>query len=349
MALATYVLVPTADGNEYTISPDSVQSTHRHTTDGFTPVVPGYGRVVPTINHRGLSLAYDEEGTGEIPVVLIHGGAVARTAWDEYMTPLSRDRRTIRFDLRGHGESGRANSYRFDEFIEDTVAVLDTLAIPDAVFVGHSLGGSIAASLASRDPDRVAGAFLVDPPLFSTGVPAARAGVLQELIDDCSRWQAESATVDSVAQDLASKRTPFGDTAGQRYSPAHLQRTARARLTLDPAWLQQTASQSPPGSRQKRDLRIIRPVRLLAADPALGTLFPPVDEAPLRERASRATVVRLEGTSHLMMEDAFDQVLDELRRFLAEYTVAHDAGPHPRRAREGAEWKMGKDASDPAS
>jgi pimeloyl-ACP methyl ester carboxylesterase len=50
-------------------------------------------------------------------------------------------------DLRGHGLSDRANSYRLDEFADDVVDALP--AGLDSV-IGHSLGGAVLVRAVDR-------------------------------------------------------------------------------------------------------------------------------------------------------------------------------------------------------
>jgi pimeloyl-ACP methyl ester carboxylesterase len=47
--------------------------------------------------------------------------------------------------------------------VADAVAVLDGLGLDDAVVLGHSWGGLLAAALAMERPERVRGLLLVDP------------------------------------------------------------------------------------------------------------------------------------------------------------------------------------------
>jgi len=76
------------------------------------------------------------------------------------------------YDLRGHGlsEGGRGQVMRFDEYVEDTLHLLDELDRDDGwkrlhppVLFGHSLGGLISIHSALRAQDRIAGLTLSSP------------------------------------------------------------------------------------------------------------------------------------------------------------------------------------------
>lgn len=73
--------------------------------------------------------------------------------------------RVLTPDLRGRGGSDRDpdwRRYRLDVYVDDMVALLDALAVPQVVVVGTSLGGLVGMSLAAEHRDRVAGLVLND-------------------------------------------------------------------------------------------------------------------------------------------------------------------------------------------
>lgn len=101
----------------------------------------------------------DSGGTGD-PLVLLHPGITDSTIWDRLL-PLLGDRRVVRFDRRGFGQSPVAT----EEFqpLSDLVAVLDHLAVPRAHLVGNSMGGETSLALAVTQPERVASLTLLCP------------------------------------------------------------------------------------------------------------------------------------------------------------------------------------------
>jgi pimeloyl-ACP methyl ester carboxylesterase len=86
-----------------------------------------------------------ELGTGERIAVLIHGIMASRETWCRVAPALvARGYRVVMPDLRGHGDSPRADAYSAELFAADLV---DTLPRGADLALGHSLGG-LALSLA---------------------------------------------------------------------------------------------------------------------------------------------------------------------------------------------------------
>jgi 3-oxoadipate enol-lactonase len=117
-------------------------------------------------------LRYDDEGTGEPPVLLIHGTAAA--LWGDLPRLLAPRHRVISYDRRGYGASSGPSPTTLAEHTIDAVGLLDELDIGRAVIVGWSVGGIVALDLAVRHPARVLGLVLVEPPLHAKRHPTPR-------------------------------------------------------------------------------------------------------------------------------------------------------------------------------
>jgi pimeloyl-ACP methyl ester carboxylesterase len=116
------------------------------------------------ITQDGLELAVtDSRGEGT-PVVFVHGFSNDRFVWEDVVCGLPESYRPIRYDLRGHGDSGWsvAGHYHLLDHARDLGEVLDALGLESAALVGHSLGGNVAALFAARRPERVRALALVD-------------------------------------------------------------------------------------------------------------------------------------------------------------------------------------------
>jgi 3-oxoadipate enol-lactonase len=107
-------------------------------------------------------LAGEEAGAGDA-VVLIHGMSFDQSMWEPQFPVLAARFRTVRYDLRGFGASGRPAAGR--GHVEDLLALLDALAIGRAHLVGLSLGANIALAAAALHPGRVRSAVLASPGL----------------------------------------------------------------------------------------------------------------------------------------------------------------------------------------
>jgi hypothetical protein len=110
-------------------------------------------------------LHYVDQGQGPA-IVMIHGiaGNLQNFTYG-LATPLAQTHRVICIDRPGYGYSKRSsNADASLEAQADTiVSLLDHLQIDSAVFVGHSLGGSISMAAAQRHPDRVKALALIAP------------------------------------------------------------------------------------------------------------------------------------------------------------------------------------------
>lgn len=114
-----------------------------------------------------------EAGRGGQTVVLLHGFGGHHRVWYDIQPALSRDARTLAYDLPGHGAS-----LDFPGAGPATVAAKAVLAdltargIGKAHFVGYSLGGAIAALIALRAPDAAASLTLLAPGGFGPEINA---------------------------------------------------------------------------------------------------------------------------------------------------------------------------------
>ncbi len=109
-----------------------------------------------------LRLAYDDQGSG-LPLVFLHAFPLNRSMWVPQVAILSRQFRTITIDLRGHGESDAPLwAFSLDHYADDVCALLDHLAVPQAVLVGLSMGGYVSLAFSRKYRDRLKALVLAD-------------------------------------------------------------------------------------------------------------------------------------------------------------------------------------------
>ncbi len=114
------------------------------------------------VHINGIDLAYSDEGQGH-PIVFLHAFPLNRSMWEPQVEALKNQFRVITIDLRGHGESDAPMwRYTLEQFADDTIALLQHLAIPQATFVGLSMGGYILFVLYRNYPEYVRALVLAD-------------------------------------------------------------------------------------------------------------------------------------------------------------------------------------------
>jgi len=146
-------------------------------------------------------LACEISGSGEVPLVLVHGSWIARRQWDPVVPQLAESFRVLAYDRRGHSESERSSGRgRIREHVADLAALIERLELAPAWVAGNSLGASITLRLAGERPDLLRGITAHEPPLFSL---VATDLVAAPIVEEDMRTDA------AVAERIAS-----GDHAG---------------------------------------------------------------------------------------------------------------------------------------
>jgi pimeloyl-ACP methyl ester carboxylesterase len=97
------------------------------------------------------------------PIVLLHCFDCSLHWWDSMLPLLSENHRVIRIDLLGHGGSAKPKTgYEIEDQGALVAAALDRLGVQGAVIVGHSLGGTVAVSLAEQASQLVDRVVIID-------------------------------------------------------------------------------------------------------------------------------------------------------------------------------------------
>lgn len=96
--------------------------------------------------------AHDYGGDGP-QLVLLHGYGRSLADWDASAALLSAGHRVLGVDLPGHGRSPGVSPWTIPAVVQHIADTLDARGVPEAVVVGHSLGGLLAVEYARANPD----------------------------------------------------------------------------------------------------------------------------------------------------------------------------------------------------
>jgi pimeloyl-ACP methyl ester carboxylesterase len=183
----------------------------------------------------GTRLSFSDAGAG-LPVVLLHP-----TPLDgDYWRPLTRELAGIRAlvpDLRGHGHSELGSSLpsggfarlpsaptlTMEQLAADTLALLDHLGVPKAVFGGCSIGGYVLLQLWRRAPQRILGMVFI----CSKPQPDTEASLIKR-VETIAQARAEgvAALFDGMAENTVAPSV--------RRERPEVVAEVRAQMTLTP-------------------------------------------------------------------------------------------------------------------
>ena len=104
------------------------------------------------IKANGIEINYEVEGNGPW-LTLSHSLACNLHMWDPQMPVLTKSFKVLRFDTRGHGQSGApAGEYTLEQLADDLKGLLDALKIKQTHWAGLSMGGMIGQAFALKYP-----------------------------------------------------------------------------------------------------------------------------------------------------------------------------------------------------
>jgi hypothetical protein len=122
---------------------------------------------VQWIELANTALRYEVSGAGPETLVLVHEMGGTLDSWDHVLPALNADRRVLRYDTRGAGQSEKiAGTADIDAMADDIAALLDAAGITGKVAIaGCAVGGAIALNFTHRHPARVRALILMGPAL----------------------------------------------------------------------------------------------------------------------------------------------------------------------------------------
>ena len=214
-------------------------------------------------------------GDGETRVLLIHGICSSGATWWEIAAGI-REATVTAPDLRGHGESPRADDYTAAAYAGDLGRGWDLV-------IAHSLGGLIAVHAAAHDPGFARRLILLDPVLDLDDFDA----VTQANVDEA---------VNPPAADAIARENPH-------WHPEHARLKALAARQADPDAVERTMHDNAPWAHSPLADALTVPTLLFAGpmcSPGAGALNPHVQTRSVP------------GTGHSLHRDRPELVLESI-------------------------------------
>jgi len=125
-----------------------------------------------TVEANGIAIHLAEAGSGPV-VLLCHGFPESWYSWRHQLKALAEaGYHAVAPDMRGYGQTGQPqdiDQYSLFHLVGDMVGVLDALAAPQAVVVGHDWGAPVAWHCALLRPDRFRAVAALSVPFLPRG------------------------------------------------------------------------------------------------------------------------------------------------------------------------------------
>jgi pimeloyl-ACP methyl ester carboxylesterase len=294
------------------------------------PIPPLEGAVPPEqladadsqfIEVNGVKVHYKEYGQGqpgEPALILLHGFASSTYSWREVQEALAQGRRVVAFDRPAFGLTERPmewdgpDPYSADAQADLTIGLMDALGIDQAVLVGNSAGGTVAALTALKHPERVPALVLVDAAIYQGGRPG------------WFGWLSRTPQMQRLGPLLARNIQKWGRQFGEAawHDPSRLSDEIWAGYTKplqaenwDRALWNLTAASGASGLGEQLD-RLQLPVLVLTGDD--DRIVPTEQSVRLASELPDAELVVFPQCGHVPQEECPEAFLQAVEDFLAQ-------------------------------
>ena len=110
-----------------------------------------------TIQADGCPMHVEVEGPEQAPVLMLSNSlGTDLHMWDDQVRPFTQHFRLVRYDRRGHGQSGVPEGpYTMERLGKDALAIMDGLKLEKINWCGLSMGGMVGMWLGANAPERL--------------------------------------------------------------------------------------------------------------------------------------------------------------------------------------------------
>lgn len=256
----------------------------------------------------GARLRYEDTGQGDDVLLFVHGWCSRLEHWAPQAEYFASRCRVVRYDRRGHGESGATTGgYSPDQHAKDLGELVGQLGIARAVVVAHAGGGPTVLRFAARFPERVVALALLEANLYTADSQLQRTTPLMQAMrkpDYLTVFKAAYARFFSAASEPEMVARVVDEAAR---TPAPVILAELEGLVVDTVhWARE----------------VTQPVLWIAAVPRAGE----TDGAGVAKVFAQPSYGQVVGAAHYPQMEVPDQVNAMLARFIR---IIGGMGPGP--------------------
>ena len=261
---------------------------------------------------NGINIHYTRTGGSKPPVILLHGLTANGACWTALAHAIEKDYDVIMPDARGHGKSSVPDDgYRYEDHANDVVGLIEALRLSPPILIGHSMGGMIAAVVASRNPKLLRCLILADPTFLS---PKVQREIRDSYVADQHRRYLNMSLDDVVAEARSRHPDRSLDT---------IELIARARLQTSKAAFDVL---TPPNPDYMQVVSAIEVPSLLVIGGSAGVVSPDV-AADLQRLNPRLQVEQIPAVGHGLHYDQPGSFAVVVKSFLQSMAQRRNFGP----------------------
>ena len=151
------------------------------------------------IQADGCPIHVEVEGPEQAPVLMLSNSlGTDLHMWDDQVRPFTQHFRLVRYDRRGHGQSGVPEGpYTMERLGKDALAIMDGLRLQKVSWCGLSMGGMVGMWLGANAPERLDKLILsntspymgANPDLWNERIKTALSAGMPALVEGTlERW-----------------------------------------------------------------------------------------------------------------------------------------------------------------
>lgn len=269
------------------------------------------------IDLNGMTISYEIAGaevgspTEAAPwVVFSHSLGCSKAMWQPQFDALSKSYRVLRYDIRGHGYSSAPPApYSLEMMAQDVKALCDALGIKKCHFVGLSMGGMIAQTVALKYPALLLSLTLADTSShYGPGLMPF--------------WETRSQTA------LTQGMTPLVAPSLERWFTEPFRAAQPVLMQQAMQWVLDTSSHGYAAccmaiavidtTDQLKQIKV--PVQVIVGKDDLAT--PPAASELIHARIAGSRLLMLDSAAHISSVEQASKFTQALKEFLATAVAA---------------------------